>query len=60
MTGLCIILIDAVVARQETQKKGHLVVYKPTCAAEYKRHGRIFRSSKDECAIFSICGYIYF
>ena len=22
MTGLCIILIDAVVARQETQKKG--------------------------------------
>ena len=38
MTGLCIILIDAVVARQETQKKGHLVVYKPvykpTCAAE--------------------------
>ena len=23
MTGLCIILIDAVVARQETQKKGH-------------------------------------
>ena len=35
MTGLCIILIDAVVARQETQKKGHLVVYKPMCAAEY-------------------------
>ena len=52
MTGLCIILIDAVVARQETQKKGHLVVYKPTCASEYKRHRRIFRSSKDECAIF--------
>ena len=26
MTGLCIILIDAAVARQETQKKGHLVV----------------------------------
>ena len=26
MTGLCIILIDAVVARQETQEKGHLVV----------------------------------
>ena len=47
MTGLCIILIDAVVARQETQKKGHLVVYKPMCAAEYKRHRRIFRSSKD-------------
>ena len=46
MTGLCIILIDAVVAR-ETQKKGHLFVYKPTCAAEYKRHRRIFRSSKD-------------
>ena len=23
MTGLCIILIDAVVARRETQKKGH-------------------------------------
>ena len=60
MTGLCIILIDAVVARQETQKKGHLVVYKPMCAAEYKRHRRIFRSSKDECAIFSICGYSYF
>ena len=47
MTGLCIILIDAVVARQETQKKGHLVVYKPMCAAEYKRHRRIFRSSKE-------------
>ena len=47
MTGLCIILIDAVVARQETQKKGHLVVYKPMCASEYKRHRRIFRSSKD-------------
>ena len=60
MTGLCIILIGAVVARQETQKKGHLVVYKPMCAAEYKRHRRIFRSSKDECAIFSICGYSYF
>ena len=59
MTGLCIILIDAVVARQETQKKGHLVVYKPMCAAEYKRHRRIFRT-KDECAIFSICGYSYF
>ena len=61
MTGLCIILIDAVVTRQETQKKGHLVVYKPMCAAEYyKRHRRIIRSSKDECAIFSICGYSYF
>ena len=55
MTGLCIILIEAVVARQETQKKGHLVVYKPTCAAEYKRHRRIFRSSKDDGTIFSIC-----
>ena len=34
MTCLCVILIDAVVARKETQKKGHLVVYEPTCAAE--------------------------
>ena len=41
MTGLCIILIDAVVARQMTQKKGHLVVYTPTCAAEYKRHRKV-------------------
>ena len=53
MTGLCIILIDAVVARQETQKKGHSVVYKQTCAAEERRR-RILRSSEDECAIFSI------
>ena len=60
MTGLCIILIDAVVARQETQKKGHWSYTSRCVQQNIKRHRRIFRSSKDECAIFSICGYSYF